>query len=126
MKNWEKFELECYEYLRKKYPNKKVIYHGGSDSTKADIQVDNIFYECKYCPSQCSQFVVYFCDNSFRYSVKNKNAENKFSRNIINFMNSNVNYFSDDTIKNKIIQYPGCEKDFFGCIKENIDLHKKE
>ena len=118
MKNWELFELECFKYLKKKYPNKKVIYHGGSDSTKADIQVDDIFYECKYCPSQCSQFVVYFCDNIFRYSAKNKNAENKFSRNIINFMNSDIINFSNEAIKNKIIKYPGCEEDFFGCIKE--------
>lgn len=41
MKPGEKFEINCYEYLKKFYKNKNTnFYHeGGMDSTKSDIAV---------------------------------------------------------------------------------------
>ena len=117
MKNWELFELECFKYLKKKYPNKKVEYYGKHNSTVPDIKVDDIFIECKHCPAQCTQFVLFPVDNKFMYSLKNKNPKNRFSQNIINYMNANFDSFSEN-VKKQAIEYPGCEEDFFGCIKE--------
>lgn len=126
MKPGEKFELMCYEYLKKTYKNEKIdFYHGESmDSTKPDIAVIKngkiiFFIEVKDKKAQSGQFVVKAdkLTKKFDFSAKNKSNPNEMTDVIIDYMNSNFEYFSNagtagqhldinmDIFENWIIKY---------------------
>ena len=95
MSKWEKFEMECTQYLNNnfgKYAN--FIHQGGADSTVPDIFVEtttgNKFYiEGKASPAQCGQFVLLpnIENKVFEYSAKNINSINKYAIKIMEHMN---------------------------------------
>lgn len=94
---WKIFEEECFDYLKNTYKNTKFRYLGKADSTISDIEVidKNFFIEVKSSKSQCGQFVVLENENVFQYSYKNKTCINKYSEDIINYMNRNFLKFNN-------------------------------
>ena len=98
---WEDFEIDCTNYLNKKFGRYAEFVHcGGSDSTSPDILVktaENSFYiDAKHSPAQCGQFVL-FPDTktrTFVYSKKNAAAKNKWLEKIIEYMNDNFAEFA--------------------------------
>lgn len=98
---WEDFEINCTNYLNKKFGRYAEFFHrGGADSTSSDILVktaDYFFYiDAKHSHSQCGQFVL-FPDKktrTFLYSQKNAAAKNKWSEKIIEYMNGDFDGFS--------------------------------
>ncbi len=102
MENWQLFEQECCNYLNnalKDYPfNFKC--NGGSDSTSSDIEVTkknaSVFsIEAKLSPSQSGQFVVLDNNNKFSYSPRNKFSGNIYSRQIIDYLNRNIDLYTN-------------------------------
>jgi hypothetical protein len=99
MKNWEKFELECTEYLNSSFGEyAKFTQEGGSNSTVSDIFVEtadgNFYIDVKHSPAQCGQFVLLpdKISHTFKYSEKNNHKINNASQQIIEHMN---NHFDD-------------------------------
>lgn len=112
MKNWQIFELECFNYLNKNFSNNYIEfeYLGSSDSTVSDISViknnHKVFtIEVKMPKSQSGQFVLSpnFKTNTFIYSKKNKTKINRYSNNIIKYMNKNFSFYSDTKRNSKKI-----------------------
>lgn len=101
MENWQLFEQECCNYLNnslKDYPF-SFKCSGGSDSTTSDIEVikNNISVfsiEAKLTPSQSGQFVVLDNGNEFTYSPRNKFSNNAYSRQIIDYLNRNIDLYT--------------------------------
>lgn len=101
MANWEKFELECYEKLKKDYSKlAKILPHGKSDSTKPDIEIvlpngENFFIEVKSKKSQCCQFVLFPDDKTktFHFSEQNKMAKTDACKTIIDHMEKNYSHY---------------------------------
>ena len=96
--SWRTFEEECTAYLNEKY-GIKFEQQGESDSTVSDILYrgkDKDFYvEAKMPNAQCGQFVLLpdLKNSVFKYSAKNKISENKYTRMIVDFMDSNFDKF---------------------------------
>lgn len=126
MKNWEKFELHCVEYLNNKFNTHAIFEHqGASDSTKSDILVKlksgNSFYiEAKETPAQCGQFVLIpnIETREFEYSELNKNPLNNFSRQIIEYMNKDFDGFREAGTKGKELNINNSQEIFTGWIKQ--------
>lgn len=103
MKNWEKFEVNCTDYLNDKFSDYARFEHqGGSDSTTADIKIKTIngqvFYiEAKETPAQCGQFVLLpdIQNQEFTYSDKNISSINVYSREIMRHMNRHFEEFKE-------------------------------
>ena len=104
MRPGEKFEINCYEYLKKFYKNKNTnFYHeGGMDSTKSDIAVvknGNVeFYiEAKDAFAQSGQFVLLPNEDNqtFIFSPRNKSKQNEMTDIIIDYMNSEFQRFNN-------------------------------
>lgn len=101
MKSWEKFELECMNYLNKQFGRYATFIHqGGTDSSVSDILVrtnsgKQFYIDVKYLPAQCGQFVLLpnLKTCSFEYSKENMNEINDYTRMIIQHMNQNFNEF---------------------------------
>lgn len=100
MKNREKFELECTDYLNKSYGN--FFYHlGFSDSTISDIKFDNgqnsFFIEVKMKSAQSGQFVLIpnFEKKQFEFSPRNKSQIDENVKIIINNMNKNFELYAN-------------------------------
>ena len=100
----EKFEIRCYEYLKKFYKTKSTdFYHeGGMDSTKSDIAaIKNgkiVFYiEAKDAAAQSGQFVLLPNEDTktFVFSPRNKSEPNEMTNIIIDYMNSNFQRFNN-------------------------------
>ena len=102
MKAWEKNELECCDYLNRKYGFTGTIFEskGGADSTQSDIFVKKnnkgFFIEAKMKVAQCTQFVLFpnYEKSVFVFSDKNKTKESDSCRKIIDIMNAQFSYFS--------------------------------
>lgn len=98
MMNWKEFEIECLDFLKKKYGTSFDL-KGESDSTVSDILFDNgcrsFYIEAKMPLAQCGQFVLLpdFNKKIFVYSQKNKTSENEYTTKISHFMNENFDYF---------------------------------
>ena len=125
MKNWEIFEIDILNFLKKNYSNKNYNFlrKGGSDSTKADILVKyknsvyNFFIEVKMDNSQCGQFVLLADEKSkkFKFSSRNKIDLTDPVLNIINYMNNHFDKHNNtkitrlncdnELIENFIIEY---------------------
>jgi len=91
---WKEFEQKCLDYLQRKYRHiysAKFVGVGGSDSTKSDILVispgGGFYLEVKMSKAQSGQFVVLPKGSRFIYSPRNKYPENKFSKQIMDYMN---------------------------------------
>ncbi len=120
MSKWLDFELECTDYLNKKFGEYATFEHlGGSDSTITDIKVStkngDIFYiDAKHSPAQSGQFVLFpnFEENKFKYSSKNITAINEFSQKIIDIMNKDFNSFSKASTAGNSLVFEGCENIF--------------
>lgn len=102
MANWEKFEDECFKYLKGKYhKDAKIDAYGKSDSTKADIEITpsndvSFFVEVKSSDAQCCQFVL-FPDKKkkkFLFSKSNKTPKTDACNKIISYMNRFYKKFS--------------------------------
>ncbi len=101
MANWDKLESECYDYIvSKNYKDLKIEYFGKSDSTKADINIqqannNDFFVEVKDSKSQCAQFVL-FPDSqtcTFELSRQNKSSDSVYRQQIIDHMDQNYNNY---------------------------------
>ena len=91
-KKWEIFENNCFEYLIYNYPDCNFIKQGESNSKCSDIKVSNnkkfnFNIETKMKSSQTSQFAVNIKEEKFKYSELNKNENNKYSKEIIKYLN---------------------------------------
>lgn len=111
---WEEFEIQCTEYLNKKFgAYAHFIHQGGSDSTVPDILVTtnsgNSFYiDAKHSPAQCGQFVLLpnLETRTFEYSPQNVNRLNKYTEMIIEFMNEEFDDFKNAGTTGKDIDMP--------------------
>ena len=120
MSKWLDFELECTDYLNKKFGKYATFEHlGGSDSTITDIKVStkngDIFYiDAKHSPAQSGQFVLFpdFETHQFKYSSKNITAINEFSQKIIDIMNKDFDSFSKASTAGNSLVFEGYENIF--------------
>ncbi len=103
MRPGEKFEIQCYEYLKEFYSTETTgFYHeGGMDSTKSDIAVIKngkieFYIEAKDSSAQSGQFVLLPDEDTetFVFSPRNKSKPNEMTCIIIHFMNSNFHRFN--------------------------------
>lgn len=100
---WEKFEMECANFLNNKFGNYAEFTHqGGADSTVPDIFVktnsgDTFYIEVKHSPAQCGQFVLLpqLDTKTFTYSDLNINKINNDAKIIMNYMNSDFDSFRE-------------------------------
>lgn len=114
MTGWEKFELDCTDYLNHKFGKFAIFEHqGGSDSTVPDIRVTtksgkDFYIEAKQCPAQCGQFVLLpdLSTKTFQYSRLNATAINRYSQMIINHMNEYFEEFKEAGTAGKDIIMP--------------------
>jgi hypothetical protein len=92
MKRWEKFEIECCDYLNKKNTCQTVYFQnqGGSNAWVSDIDIrrketDSLVgkVEIKLCPAQSGQFSL---THDYRFSEKNACPMNEHTQNIIGFI----------------------------------------
>lgn len=90
---WQDFESDCFNYLRKNYPNATFQAFGRTDSTRPDIYVisshgTSFYMETKSSNAQCGQFVLIpnEIQQRFDYSKKNKTPIFESTRKIINHM----------------------------------------
>lgn len=111
MERWQKFELECTDFLNQHFGSyAKFTHKGGDDSTISDILVttnhNSTFYiEVKFSPAQCGQFVLQPDLNSrtFIYSSKNPKPINMPAKQIIDFMNQDFDAFREAGTAGKTI-----------------------
>lgn len=103
MEVWEKFEIECTDYLNQRFGDYARFEHqGGADSTVPDILVEtksgNTFYiDVKHSPAQCGQFVLLpnIETNTFEYSKRNVNRINAYTRKIMAHMEGEFERFRE-------------------------------
>ena len=103
MANWIEFEIECTDYLNKRFgAHASFIHQGGADSTVPDILAKtnhgNSFYiDAKYSPAQCGQFVLFpdIATQTFIYSSQNSNRINIYTEKIIEHMNKQFDEFRE-------------------------------
>ena len=109
IKRWEIFENDCFCYLKDSYlkDNINFIKAGKSNSKCSDIKVLNnnkdVFnIEIKMKTSQSSQFALRIEDDKFAYSNLNQNENNKYSKEIIDYLNLNYEqykYIKQNSVK---------------------------
>lgn len=111
MEKWEIFEKEAYNYLKEKIyiPGVDLIYEGKNDSSKPDIRVKKqnktiFFIEEKLSPAQSGQIVVSFVDEKYEFSKKSKGENNKFVRQIVDFLNKNIEEFKECKTSSKEVK----------------------
>ncbi|MBE6740331.1 MAG: hypothetical protein E7565_08450 [Ruminococcaceae bacterium] len=104
MRPGEKFETECYNFLKKVYKtaNTDFYHEGGMDSTKSDIEVikngkKDFFIEAKDALAQSGQFVLLPNKNTetFIFSPRNKSLPNEMTNMIIDYMNNDFHRFNN-------------------------------
>lgn len=125
MSNWENFEIECTNYLRKNFGKYAEFEHfGGSDSTIPDILVkhktgSNFYIEAKNTPAQCGQFVLLpnIEKKCFDYSTKNNSTLNTFSKKIMDYMNRDFDSFREAGTTGKTIEMNNGKEIFSEWIK---------
>lgn len=127
--SWKDFEIEATKYLQNKFSAYALFQQrGGSNSTESDIKVttkkdNSVFYiECKESDAQSGQFVLNVdkSKNIFIFSPKNKTLPNKYSQNIIDYMNHNVSKFTSGNKKSMELDHTkicGGEQTFSNWIK---------
>ncbi len=103
MREWQKFENECCEYLNNTYGTNNInfVCDGGSDSNSPDIRgyidgVNKFNIEVKSTSAQSGQFVVLNQDNRFVFSPRNKSSAEEADV-FLRYMNDNYDRFSTAT-----------------------------
>lgn len=100
----EKFELDCYEYLKERYGERgcEFLRFGGSDSTRSDIAVIkngeiSFYIEAKDKESQSGQFVLLPDEKRkiFVFSSRNRSKPNGLTDAVISYMNKDFQRFND-------------------------------
>ncbi len=96
---WQDFEIECTDYLNRKYGvtgEVRFVRMGSTNSTVSDIRVEvrgveKFYVEAKMAASQCGQFVLHpdAQKQEFVFSERNSSTETPTSRKIIQHMNEN-------------------------------------
>lgn len=120
MELWEEFEIQCTNYLNKKFNTyAEFIHQGGPDSTVPDILVNtssgnSFFIEAKHSPAQCGQFVLLpnLETKSFEYSALNANQINQYAKTIMEYMNNYFDEFREAGTSGKDIDMPNGSKIF--------------
>jgi hypothetical protein len=100
---WEDFEVECTDYLNKRFgAYARFIHQGGADSTVPDILVEtnsghSFYIDAKHSPAQCGQFVLLpdLETQTFEYSRLNVNRINGYAELIMNHMNADFDAFRE-------------------------------
>ncbi len=100
---WEDFEVECTDYLNKRFgAYARFIHQGGADSTVPDILVEtnsghSFYIDAKHSPAQCGQFVLLpdLETQTFEYSRLNVNRINRYAELIMNHMNADFDAFRE-------------------------------
>lgn len=102
MKPGEKFENDCYEYLKRTYPNTIFHLEGCMDSTKSDIAVlkngiTHFYIEVKDSTAQSGQFVLNPDEKSetFVFSPRNRSKPNGMTEIMIQYMNNDFHRFNN-------------------------------
>lgn len=120
MNTWEKFEIQCTNFLNDRFSAyARFIHQGGAISTVPDILVEtntgsSFYIEVKHAPAQCGQFVLLPDPETktFIYSPLNDICINKYSEIIINFMNNDFNAFKKAGSTGKTIDMPNSSNIF--------------
>lgn len=131
MNTWEKFEIECTDFLNDRFGTyAKFIHQGGTISTIPDILVEkntgsSFYIEVKHAPAQCGQFVLLPDSETktFIYSPRNDICINEYSQEIINFMNNDFNLFKKAGTTGKDIDMPNSSNIFSNWI---ISAYKRK
>lgn len=131
MNIWQDFENQCCNYLNEQfgeYANFELM--GGSDSTISDIKVNTFrgkefFIEAKHSPAQCGQFVLLpnLKTKTFDYSCRNITPLNKYSKEIIEFMNQDFESFKEAGTSGKLIEIQNSSEIFGNWI---IETYKRK
>lgn len=110
-KQWENFEVECFNHLVEKYNGiARFKHHGGSNAKISDIEVNtkssNFFIEVKGNKAQSGQFVLIpdVNTNQFSFSSKNDSKENDWTNAIIKDMNTKFDFYNKAGTSGKIIE----------------------
>lgn len=111
---WENFEIDCTNYLNKKFGKYATFEHqGGADSTVPDILVKtksgrNFYIEAKHTPAQCGQFVLLpnIETQKYVYSPLNVNRINAYATKIMETMNNDFESFKEAGTSGKDIIMP--------------------
>ena len=98
LQKWEIFQDEATNFLDN-YFNADFTMEGGFDATTSHITVRKSNHlittiEAKFGPTQAGQIVLDFFDNKFTFCDKSKNESNKYTREIIKYLNSNYSLFA--------------------------------
>lgn len=97
---WEDFEIEACDYLNKTYRGFATFTNeGGGNSNSTDIKVfknDKYIFsiEAKFSPSQSGQIVLKEEAGKYILSSKSRGKDNKYTQNIINFLNENKSIYT--------------------------------
>lgn len=99
---WKKFEEECVNYLKSKYPRATFQALGQSDSTRPDIYVipshgTPFYMETKSSNAQCGQFVLIPNEEQGRFDYSQRNSTPFFysTRKIMDYMDNHFSTFVD-------------------------------
>lgn len=102
MRPGERFENDCYQYLKQTYNSTTFHLEGGMDSTKSDIAVIKnnriIFYiEAKDTAAQSGQFVLLPDEETetFVFSPRNHSEPNEMTEIMIQNMNNDFHRFNN-------------------------------
>ncbi|EOA07594.1 Type II restriction modification system endonuclease [Mycoplasma yeatsii 13926] len=100
---WEQFEEKALEFLKNNFSDpSNFSLEGKSNSNTSDIlykdRINEFYIEVKMPISQSGQFVLNEDkqNKKFIYSDKNRSKLNEFSEEILTYMNSNFNFFSEN------------------------------
>lgn len=121
---WEKFEIQCTDYLNDRFGAYAKFFHqGGADSTVPDILVKtnsgySFYIEAKHSPAQCGQFVLLpnLGTGAFEYSHLNVNRINRYAETIMEYMNKDFDAFREAGTAGKDINIPNGSDIFAGWI----------
>lgn len=130
MTKWEEFEIECTNYLNRKFSAYATFKHmGGADSTTPDILVRTkhgrqFFIDAKHCPAQCGQFVLLpnTATSTFDYSSENDTQINDYTLLIMNHMNNSFEYYCNAGTAGKDINMSNGEVVFSNWVIEAYRL----
>ena len=127
MQQWKQFEIESTEYLNRKLGDLPINFKntGGANAYTSDIEVlrnGNYLFsiEAKLSPSQSGQFAIYEEADQYHFSPKNKFKENKATKAIIEYLNTNKEAYT--LSRNKGFINIDCDKEI---LFEWIENHYK-
>ena len=97
LQKWEIFQDEATDFLNN-YFNANFSMDGGLDATTSYITVRKgiqliTTIEAKYGSTQAGQVVLESLDNKFSFCDKSKNESNKYTQEIIKYLNANYSSF---------------------------------